>query len=706
MYKAVHNTSMDIIAAALAASAMYAFGIRPAVGEAAPDPMLPRYLAGFLLAAIAVLLFEELVTTAAVTLATGRPVMVVLRYLWRTRLAVAVAETITAGLFTEATRLDRRTLIALPAVMFVLHLVLTYRLRVGEERRTWERLAALSDALSARDLDVVLRTAAAGAVDLFGARSADIEIADGQRLVRASQQAGVARVVYDGLAANAPSIATTRTVRHEVGGDATGLHGAVRLYLRGPRDELSAREQVALRAFAATLSTSLDIAHAYGLLAVDAHRHEVAATTDEDTSMPNRAALLSRVTEVAVGPCYVVVIRLENFHFLADVLGRDRALALLNRLAARLCHVSQAATSAVARVGDVTFALVMWGVEADTAYQSACWAVATLRREVKVDQSRLTVRASAGMTAGAPEDAADLLDAAERVLSRAIRRGQDRLVAFQTGPVRESSLAHELSRARLSISVEPVVNLISGRITLVQSTPRWLHSRHDVLAADEYVYQLIDDPDSLERLARQVLTRSLAAAATWRDALPEVALVVPVPVGALTSTFAEAMLDVLREHSVAGTSLVLAISQPPGPKTRKVVEQIGQYGVRLLLDNYGYSRVGIHSLDAAAWSLLRLNPTYALEAGWSPARSVVHAAVDLASDLDLSVIAAGITSEDERRELSTIGCALGSGPLFGSEMFPSQLRSHARLWQPTALDAGARALPLHRASRPVAPRRA
>ncbi|MFI7645150.1 EAL domain-containing protein [Micromonospora sp. NPDC049460] len=704
LHKAVHNPSMGVIAAALAGAVMHAFGIRPDLDEPASTAASSRHLLGFLVAAVAVLVFEELVTKTAVTLTTERSFLVVLRTLWRTRVVVAVAEISTAGVVTFVAGLDQRALIALPVVMLVLHLTLTYRLRVREERRAWEHLAALSDALSARDLDVVLHTAAAGAVELVNARSADIEIAGGQRLVRASQHAGVARVVYDGPAAGAPDIAETRAVvRHEIADDANGVRGVVRLHLNAPRDVLSVRERATLRAFAATLSTSLDIAHAYGLLALEARRHETAATHDEDTGMRNRAGLLNRIDETAVGPCHAVVIRLENYHFLAEAVGRDRALALLNTLAGRLCHASRDVTSAVARVGDATFALVMSGIAADAAYQRACWAVAALRREVRVGDFRLMVRASAGMASGAP--GAALLDAAERVLWRAIRRGQDRLVSYQAGPVREWSLPRELSRARTSVSFEPVVDLVSGSIAMVQSVPRWLYSRHDVLRADEYVYQLIDDPDSLENLAGKVVARSLSAASTWRDVLPHAALVVPVPAGALTPAFADAVRDLLREHAVAGTSLVLALGQPPDLDAQDVAERIGQFGVRLLLDNYGSGHVGIESLNAATWSYLRVHPAYALDAGWRPARSVTRAAVDLAIDLDLTVIAPGITTEDERCELAGLGCALGSGPLFGGEMFPSQLRSHAQVWQPAPLHAGAQVLQLHRAGRTIRSRR-
>ncbi|MFG2059408.1 EAL domain-containing protein [Micromonospora sp. NPDC048930] len=704
-HKVVHNTSMDIIAAALASAVMFAFGIRPHLGEPAPTaPSLSRHLFGFLVAALVVVVFEELVTTTAVTLSTGRPFLVVLRGLWLTRLGVAVAEISIAGVVTVVTGLEKRALVALPVMMLILHLSLTYRLRVREERRAWEHLAALSDALTARDLDVVLHTAAGGAVDLFGARAADIELTGGRRLVRASQQGGVTRVVFDGPAAEAPDVAGPRSVvRHEIGGDANGVQGIVRLHLNGPRDALSVRERAALQAFAATLASSVDLAHAYGQLAAEARQHEAAATHDDETGIPNRAALLNRLSEMSGESCHTVVIRLENYHFLADAVGRDRASALLKTLADRLCQLPRDTTSAVARVGDVTFALVMGDVTTDIAYQRACWAVAELRREINVDGRRLVVRASAGMASGPPGPR--LLDAAERVLWRAIRRGQDRLVSYQSGPVREWSLARELSHARMSISFEPIVDLVSDRIAMVQSTPRWLYSRHEVLTADDYAYQLVDDPDSLETLAGKVVARSLSAAATWRDALPDAALVVPVPAGALTPGFADTTRDLLREHAVAGTSLVLALGRPPQPDALDGAERMRQFGVRLLLDSYGSGHGGIESLDAATWSYLRLHPAYALDAGWQPARSVIRAAVNLASDLDLTVIAPGITTDDERRELAGLGCALGSGPLVGGEMFPSQLRSHAQVWQPTPLHAAARVLPLHRAGRTVPRRR-
>ncbi|WP_433531339.1 EAL domain-containing protein [Micromonospora sp. CA-263727] len=700
LHKAVHNTSMAVVAAALAAGVIAGFGAGPVLGEPLlTAPSLSRHLLAFAVAAAVVVVFEELVTAAAVTLSTRRPFAAVLRGLWLTRLCVAMAEIVVAGLVTILAGLDMRVLVALPLVMLVLHLVLAYRLRVSEERRVWERLAALAGALTSRDLDVVVKTAAGGAVDMFCLRTADIVLAD-DRLVRASQQGGVTRVVYDGLATDAPEVADGQHAVSLVFGEADG--GVLRLYLSGPRDRLSVREAAAARAFVATLSSSLDLAHAYGRLAAEARRHERAASHDEATGLLNRAGLLTHLRKGCGELCHAVVIRLDGHALLTDAVGRRHALDLLTTLADRLRQASRDMTCEVARIGDVTFALVIAGVTADVAYQRACWAVAALRRDVSVDGRRLIVRASAGMASGSPGES--LVDAAERVLSRASRHGDERLVSYQTGPVRAWSLARELNSARMSISFEPIVDLASGRIVMMQATPRWLYSQHEVLRADEYVYQLLDSDDgSLETLARTVVQRSLAAVATWRDVLPNAALVVPIPANALTPPFAAGLPDLLRDHTpLGGRSLVLALAGPPDPHVREAAERVGQIGVRLLMDRFGSPHAGLESLNAMPWSYLRLHPAYALDAGWQPARSVIRAAADLATDLGLMVIAPGIRAEQERRELAEIGCALGSGPLLGGEMFPSQVRRHAMLWQPKALPGGAQIVQLHRAGRKAA----
>ncbi|MFJ6199615.1 EAL domain-containing protein [Micromonospora sp. NPDC092111] len=701
-HKLIHNTSVDVVTASVAAMMMYGAGFRPTLAESGGAELEPAWvIVAFLAAAVVALLFEELVTVAAVTWSTGQPIAVTLRFLWRTRLVVAVGEVFAAVAIAVALMTEPRVLIALPSTMMALYFAVSHRLRIREERRVWERLTALSDALSARNLDEVLHTAAAGAVELFGAQSADIEITRDRRVVRAVLRGDVALVAYDGSVDAAPAAAESSAVLTQGFGDhTTGVRGEVRLRLGGSYQTASVRERATLRAFVATLSSSVDLAHAYGLLARE-------ATHDKDTGLPNRLGLSQWCAALPDESCHVLAVHLENLHFLADTMGQERTRAVLAQVADRLRHLSADRWAVAARVGDATFALVLREMTTELAYQRACRAVALLRHGIDVDGRRVDLRASAGMASGAPGPA--VLDAAERVLWRALRRSEDRLVSYESGTVGEWSLARALTQARMSISYEPVVHLTSGQITMVQTVPRWLYSRNDLLAADDYVYQHIDDVDGLRALASQVLARSLAAAASWRDVLPEATLVVPVPAAAVTTQFAATVRELLNAYGLPESHLVLALSRPPaaasqdssngsagGADDQSADAHVTKMGVRLLLDNYGSRHTDLAALNAADWSFLRLHPAFSLDAGWRPARSVIRAAVDLAADLDLVAVAAGISTQDQRQELAALGCAYGSGELFGGEMFPSQIRAHAKRWAPRPVGRAPDQRRLHR----------
>ncbi|MBU8857812.1 MULTISPECIES: EAL domain-containing protein [unclassified Micromonospora] len=697
LHKLIHNTSVDVVTAFVAAAMMYVVDFRPGsamLGEAGLQPV--SVIVAFLAAAVAALVFEELATVAAVTWSTGQPVMVSVRFLWRTRLVVAVGEAVTAVVVAAALMIDSRVLIALPSTMMALYFAVSNRLRIREERRVWLRLNALGSALSSRDTDEVLHTAAAGAVELFGAQSADIELSRDRRLVRAVLRGDAALVAFDGEIEAAPDEAPWQILwRQGFGDHTTGVGGEVRLRLGGSQAAPSERERATLQSFVATLCASLETAHAYGLLARE-------ATHDKDTGLPNRLGLTQWCAALPDESCHVLVVQVENLQFLADTMGQERTRAVLAQVAGRLRKLSADHSAGAARVGDATFALVLRGLTSDLAYQRACRAVALLRQGIEITADRVDLRVSAGMASGAPGPM--LLDAAERVLWRALRRGEDRLVSYKAGTVGEWSLARELTQARMSISCEPVVDLGSGQITMVHTVPRWLYSRNDLLAADDYVYQHIKDVEGLQALALQILARSLVAAASWRDALPDAALIVPLPSAALTSQFAARVQELLQVHGMEGPRLVLALSRPPavsdpvvgGSGGRSAAERVTGMGVRLMLDNYGSRHTDLAALSAADWSFLRLHPAFSLDAGWRPARSVIRAAVDLAADLDLVAVAAGISTHEQRQELAVLGCACGSGELFGGEMFPSQIRTHAQAWIPRPLGRAPGQRRLHR----------
>ncbi|MFI6129515.1 EAL domain-containing protein [Micromonospora sp. NPDC051141] len=704
LHKAVHNISKDIVAAMLATAIISCYGIKPVFGEMAVEsaPSTSRFLLAVFHAALAIWLLEEVVTTAAVSLSMGRTFGAMARYMWQMRIMVGVTEAAVSAAVAALVNLDKRALIVLPVAMVLLHSSLSLRLKLREERQAWEKLRTLVDALTTRNLDEILRTATRGAVDLFGARAAELEIKASRRLIRAN---GDAVVVYDGPPRGAPRAdrASTPAFVQEIAAERAGMHGVLRIYLEGTRDGLSARERSTLRALASAISTRIDIAVAYQRLSEESAGHQLAATQDLVTGLPNRTAFVRHIVHAEdVETCHVIVIGLEKFRFITEAVGRGRVDKIMEQLAQRLRDSFPERQSAVGRIGDDEFAAAVWASSETTAYQRACWAVSNLTREVEDSGRFVGLRVSAGLAAGPPAEAADLVLRAERRMRRAVRQGGDCRVVT-TDPADHVTLGAQLRHSRVSMSFRPIVDLATGAIVLAQALPRWLYSPYEVLSADKYVYQLIDDQDDLDALTHTTLARAVAAAQTWRPQLSRAGMVVPVPGRSVNPTLVHGVQRLLRDHDAPPDTLILAVGASEGIQDLDAYRTLRRSGVRFMLQEFGSGERGLERLSAAQFDFLAVDVAYAMDSGWTHARSVIRAAVDLGMDLDLSVVVPGVVDEQHRRELLRLGCTLGAGPLFGDETFPSEFREHIARWQPqferVAADTGEARAQRHRARR-------
>ncbi|RNH97793.1 GGDEF domain-containing protein [Micromonospora aurantiaca] len=682
VHKAVHNISKDIVSAVLATAVMSLYGLHPTFDQTIfSDASTRRCLLAIGSAALVIWLLDELVTTTAVCLATGRRFKAMLRYMWQMRIVVGIAEAAISGIIAMLAGLDRRALVGLPFAMLILHGAMSLRLKLREERRFWEKLAALIDALTNRDLDEALRTAARGAADLFGARAAEVEVGEPRRLIRAD---GDAVVVYDGPARGASRLEGMGppSIVQEIGAEAHGVYGVLRLFLQGPRDTLTSRERSTMRALASAISTSIDMAFAYQRLREESACHELAATQDAVTGLPNRSALIRHVVAAdGDDSCHLIAIGLQNFKFISEALGRDRAESILAKLAQRLAGSFREHQSAVGRIGEHEFGVAVWSSSHAMAYQRACWAVSNLRREVQDGGRCVSVRVSAGMVTGSRIDTEALLKVAEQRMWESVQQGRDVLVAADDRPGPDA-LGDRLISSRMSISFRPIVDLASGGIVLVQALPRWLYSPYEVLAADVHVHQLIDDQSALDTLTHTSLSRSLAAARTWRPNLSRAGLVVPVPARSVNARLVQAVQDLLEASLAPAATLVLAITPSGGIQDLDAMRELRRSGVRFMLHDFGSGDRGLEFLSAAEFDFVSVHPAYALDGGWSSARSVIRAAVDLSLDLDMSVVVPGVVDEEHRREFLRLGCSMGSGPLFGGEAFPSEFREHIARWRP------------------------
>ncbi len=106
-------------------------------------------------------------------------------------------------------------------------------------------------------------------------------------------------------------------------------------------------------------------------------------------------------------------------------------------------------------------------------------------------------------------------------------------------------------------------------------------------------------------------------------------------------------------------------------KATDTLHQLKALGIKVALDDFGVGYSSLSYLRRLPVDVLKLDKSFIDHLGESSEDSaVVMAVINLARALGLTVVAEGVESELQRRELRALGCTLGQGYLF-SKPVPS-----------------------------------
>lgn len=164
------------------------------------------------------------------------------------------------------------------------------------------------------------------------------------------------------------------------------------------------------------------------------------ALHDQLTTLPNRTLLADRLAHAITAsrrtqtPFSVLMLDLDGFKAVNDRYGHAVGDLCLREAALRLKAVLRASDT-LARLGGDEFVALIPGADATAASAAATRMEAALRRPLRLDGHRVSVRASIGI-ATYPEDAAEatpLLSAADRAMYRAKKTRDDALAGGAAG---------------------------------------------------------------------------------------------------------------------------------------------------------------------------------------------------------------------------------------------------------------------------------
>jgi diguanylate cyclase (GGDEF)-like protein/PAS domain S-box-containing protein len=409
------------------------------------------------------------------------------------------------------------------------------------------------------------------------------------------------------------------------------------------------------------------------------------ALHDPLTGLANRTLLIERVkhwlerAERTGGRGAVLFVDLDHFKIVNDGLGHDCGDQVLIEVAARLQKAVRPSDT-VARVGGDEFVVFCEDSAGDaTALELVERLFDSLATPFSIDGSERDITASIGITfASAGDSPAALVRDADAAMYRAKERGRARFELFDE-TMRERSLRwleteHELRRA---IPAGELYNLYQpliapdGQPIGFEALVRWRHPVRGTIAPADFI-PVADESGLIVALGRLVLEEACREAARWPPNGAGEPLSISVNLSARQVAhpgLVETVVEVLEQTGLEPQRLKLEITETvlieDTETALETLEKLKTLGVSLVLDDFGTGYSSLGYVKRFPIDVLKIDRSFVEKLGRGREDdAIVGAVLSMGRALGLEVVAEGVETGDQARQLQSMGCSLAQGFLF------------------------------------------
>ncbi len=432
------------------------------------------------------------------------------------------------------------------------------------------------------------------------------------------------------------------------------------------------------------------------------------ATTDPLTGLANRRAFTEMLAERLGrldGPRMAVLFcDLDRFKGVNDVFGHAAGDDLLQMVGHRLQECVRS-DDLVARLGGDEFTVLLTDIDGGWSPGAFTDKVRSAMAEpLEIEGAQVVVRLSIGAVIAVPGESTvrDVLRKADAAMYCAKSNGGDRLLMFEDAMLFERServdLEAALSQAvaepdQFQVLYQPQVSLDTRRVVAAEALVRWHHPTKGLLTPDRFL-PVAEETGLIVAIDLHVLRTACSQAVFWRSIGLELKVAVNFSPSTLTSPdVVAAVRAALVESGLPGSLLELEITESSAASDMESLSgtllALSDLGISVAIDDVGtrFSSLALlYRLPAQRIKIDRSFVNQVPEDGAS--RSVVEAVMLLATRLGQGVVAEGIETMEQARELQALGCGLGQGYLFSRPVAPEQIVTFARRVQAGTGSAG------------------
>jgi EAL domain-containing protein (putative c-di-GMP-specific phosphodiesterase class I) len=234
----------------------------------------------------------------------------------------------------------------------------------------------------------------------------------------------------------------------------------------------------------------------------------------------------------------------------------------------------------------------------------------------------------------------------------------------------ENDLRHAVNHNDFEVHYQPIVSLASGMCVGFESLIRW--TRNGEAISPAVFIPIAEELGLIEPLGTWVLQQACSTFADWQRRFPAGGLdYITVNVSSrqlVQHNFLGVVEQAVHIARLKPCDLRLEITETAlmdSPKVAaKLLRELRDFGVKIYLDDFGTGYSSLSHLHKLPVDALKIDRSFVTSLLLPDRPAIVESILALARTLNTSVVAEGIESDVQARELERLGCTHAQGYLF------------------------------------------
>ena len=405
------------------------------------------------------------------------------------------------------------------------------------------------------------------------------------------------------------------------------------------------------------------------------------AYMDEMTGLPNRASFMKELSnaiyqsETQHEPLSILVMNLDRFKQINNVLGYNFGNKLLHAVSIRISQVFRKDNDVIARISGDEFAILLPATNAQVAVNIAQKLLQAFEKPIQLDDNYVDITAGIGI-ASYPvhsNQIEQLLSFAE-IAMQVSKLNKSGPVIFDLRFDADShinlTLASELKQSiqknELVLFVQPKIDLKDRKVSSVEALIRWKHPTRGMIFPDQFI-PFAEQTGLIREITLWMIAEASKVSAQWMK--KNIFTPIAVNISArdlIDSDFPNKVADILKAQGSNPSLISLEVTESSimddPHRAKQTLLSLAEMGLKLAIDDFGTGYSSLSYLKELPVSELKIDKSFVMHIEENANdRIIVNSTIELAHNMGLHVVAEGVENVGVWKFLQEMNCDYGQG---------------------------------------------